>query len=133
MSAIKNKFPFYKFPNKSLFHNSAKFTKERRVRGFDELLKILLELTPRTRSILPELKDFLEIEKHIDNEYVNSTMLTFKYDDNTTTFSRETLISAGAFTAVEKENNIAQTLVVENIDVDVDEQSCAIEPSSNTI
>jgi hypothetical protein len=38
--------PDYKFPNKSMFHNSAQATKERRVRGFDELLQILLSRKP---------------------------------------------------------------------------------------
>ena len=32
----------YRFPNKSIFNTGAKFTKERRKRGFDELLKILV-------------------------------------------------------------------------------------------
>jgi hypothetical protein len=36
----------YKFPNKSMFHNSAQATKERRIRGFDELLQILLSRNP---------------------------------------------------------------------------------------
>lgn len=36
----------YKFPNKSLFHNSAQATKDRRVRGFDQLLQILLHRKP---------------------------------------------------------------------------------------
>ena len=31
----------YRFPNKSIFNTGAKFTKERRKQGFDELLKIL--------------------------------------------------------------------------------------------
>lgn len=38
--------PDYKFPNKSMFHNSAQATKERRVRGFDQLLQILLSRKP---------------------------------------------------------------------------------------
>jgi len=38
--------PDYKFPNKSLFHNSAQATKDRRVRGFDQLLQILLHRKP---------------------------------------------------------------------------------------
>ena len=32
----------YRFPNKSIFNTGAKFTKERRKQGFDELLKILV-------------------------------------------------------------------------------------------
>jgi hypothetical protein len=36
----------YKFPNKSMFHNNAQATKERRIRGFDELLHILLSRNP---------------------------------------------------------------------------------------
>jgi hypothetical protein len=36
----------YKFPNKSMFHNSAQATKERRLLGFDELLQILLSRKP---------------------------------------------------------------------------------------
>lgn len=38
--------PDYRFPNKSLFHNSAQATKDRRVRGFDQLLQILLSRKP---------------------------------------------------------------------------------------
>lgn len=38
--------PDYRFPNKSMFHNNAQATKDRRVRGFDELLQILLSRQP---------------------------------------------------------------------------------------
>lgn len=38
--------PDYKFPNKSMFHNNAQATKERRIRGFDELLQVLLSRKP---------------------------------------------------------------------------------------
>ena len=46
--AIRDTYPEllpkdYRFPNKSLFSNNAQFTKERRVRGFDELLKLILK------------------------------------------------------------------------------------------
>lgn len=36
----------YKFPNISLFNSNAKFTKIRRLRGFNELLGILIKLQP---------------------------------------------------------------------------------------
>eukprot|EP01038_Epipyxis_sp_PR26KG_P009356 gene9356-12606_t len=54
----------YKFPNKSLFNNSANFTKDRRLRGFDELLNILSKLRP-----LPILyQDFLELPERLQKE-----------------------------------------------------------------
>lgn len=44
---MKDMIPLdYRFPNKSLFHNSAQATKDRRVRGFDQLLQILLSRKP---------------------------------------------------------------------------------------
>jgi hypothetical protein len=43
---------FYRFPNKSLFNNSANFTKERRVEGFNELMNILIRLTPISNEVL---------------------------------------------------------------------------------
>jgi hypothetical protein len=51
----------YKFPNKSLFHNNAQFTKERRMKGFDELLKYLSRHVP----LNPDFQAFLEIKTHI--------------------------------------------------------------------
>lgn len=46
----------YRFPNKSMFNTSATFTKERRKRGFDELLKIVVAC-----ECWPELLDFLDL------------------------------------------------------------------------
>ena len=51
----------YKFPNKSLFHNSAQATKDRRVKGFDELLQILLARKPMP----PLMERFLGINDRI--------------------------------------------------------------------
>ena len=52
----------YKFPNKSMFNNSAQFTKERRRRGFDDLLQALASMEP-----LPEeLQIFLEMKERIN-------------------------------------------------------------------
>eukprot|EP01032_Pedospumella_encystans_P012091 gene12091-14010_t len=51
--------PDYKFPNKSLFHNSAQATKDRRVRGFDQLLQILLKRKPVPTVIERETVGFL--------------------------------------------------------------------------
>lgn len=53
--------PSYKFPNKSLFNTSAQFTKERRIKGFDELLKLLTKLDPFP---LP-LQRFLEMDERV--------------------------------------------------------------------
>ncbi|CAM9319480.1 unnamed protein product [Heterosigma akashiwo] len=57
--AIKNRTPElrdFKFPNKSTFNTMQSFTKERRVSGFDELVKILLSL-----AVMPqEFYDFIE-------------------------------------------------------------------------
>lgn len=44
---LKDLIPLdYKFPNKSMFHNNAQATKERRIRGFDQLMQILLSRKP---------------------------------------------------------------------------------------
>lgn len=52
----------YKFPNKSMFNNSAQFTKDRRRRGFNDLLQILASMEP-----LPEeLQVFLEMKERIN-------------------------------------------------------------------
>lgn len=61
--AVKDSLPSdYKFPNKSLFNNSAQFTKERRARGFEELLRIM----QRTSTTRGELRLFLELEEYIE-------------------------------------------------------------------
>ena len=51
----------YRFPNKSIFNNNAQFTKERRLRGFDELLKRLLKSNPKS----VEFQAFLEIPERM--------------------------------------------------------------------
>lgn len=56
--------PDYKFPNKSLFNNNSQFTKERRVKGFQELLAYLLKLHPSHEKI----REFLQVSaKASDN------------------------------------------------------------------
>lgn len=61
-SEAKNIIPNdYKFPNKSIFSNSAQFTKERRIRGFDELIKHLMKSTEG--FIL--LEKFIEIRQQL--------------------------------------------------------------------
>jgi hypothetical protein len=59
---VKDIVPYdYKFPNKSMFNNSAQFTKDRRRKGFDELLKLLARYDP-----LPEeLQSFLELRERV--------------------------------------------------------------------
>jgi hypothetical protein len=60
----------YKFPNKSLFNTSATFTKERRKKGFDELLKLI--------STHPELYShlllFLDLQYQFDDDDDNDTL-----------------------------------------------------------
>lgn len=51
----------YKFPNKSLFSTGAQFTKERRIKGFDELLKILIKQEPFPLT----LQRFLELQERV--------------------------------------------------------------------
>jgi hypothetical protein len=41
----------YRFPNKSLFNNASQFTKERRLRGFQELLDLLLKYHPHNEKV----------------------------------------------------------------------------------
>jgi len=50
----------YRFPNKSMFNTQSNFTKERRRQGFDELVKLLLQLMPES-----EISEFFELERHI--------------------------------------------------------------------
>lgn len=59
----------YRFPNKSIFNTSAKFTKERRKKGFDELLRIIVA-HPECEQ---ELLEFLEIPYQFDdsNEHLS--------------------------------------------------------------
>jgi len=65
--ATKDIIPYdYKFPNKSIFNNNAQFTKERRIRGFDELIKHLL----RSTEGFVLLKDFIEIEQRLEQHRV---------------------------------------------------------------
>ncbi len=69
----------YKFPNKSWFHNNAQFTKERRIRGFDELLKLLAKHQPFD----PNFQAFLEIKQNIspsDREAMIEQMKTQTLD-----------------------------------------------------
>lgn len=55
----------YKFPNKSYFSNSSNVTKDRRVRGFDELLNILYSAF----NFPPELREFIRLDEHIAEYY----------------------------------------------------------------
>ncbi len=79
-SILKDVLPSdYKFPNKSLFHNNAQFTKERRIRGFDELLKLLAKHQPFD----PNFQAFLEIKQNIspsDREAMIEQMKTQTLD-----------------------------------------------------
>lgn len=60
--AVKDFIPAdYKFPNKSIFNNSAQFTKERRLRGFEELLHHM----QRAENVREELHSFLELDYNI--------------------------------------------------------------------
>eukprot|EP01041_Mallomonas_annulata_P001295 gene1295-2504_t len=62
-SALKGsheKLKTFRFPNKSVFNTFSQFTKERRRQGFEDLLKIAINLVPR-----PSLVDeFLELDLH---------------------------------------------------------------------
>lgn len=61
-NAVKDYIPAdYKFPNKSLFHNNAQFTKERRIRGFDELVKYLCKFLPFN----PDFQAFIEMRDRL--------------------------------------------------------------------
>jgi hypothetical protein len=51
----------YKFPNKSLFHSNSQFTKHRRLRGFQELLALLL----KHYSASDKVSDFLKPNKSL--------------------------------------------------------------------
>lgn len=61
-SLVKDIVPYdFKFPNKSMFNNSAQFTKDRRRKGFDELVKLLARYDP----IPDELQSFLELRERV--------------------------------------------------------------------
>jgi hypothetical protein len=64
---IHDRDPYYKFPNKSMFNTSAMFTKERRMRGFDEMLKLLASIYPLPK----ELHQFLELSQRISHGSVS--------------------------------------------------------------
>ena len=53
----------YKFPNKSMFNTGATYTKERRKKGFDELLKLLVDHT----EFCEELLEFLDLNYQFDD------------------------------------------------------------------
>ena len=59
---LKLKYPEideFRFPNKSILNTHAPFTKERRLRGFDEYVKLLCKLKP----IDAEVAEFLQLNK----------------------------------------------------------------------
>ncbi len=61
-NAMKDLLPSnYKFPNKSIFSTTAQFTKERRIKGFDEMLKTLIKLDPFPVA----LQKFLELHERV--------------------------------------------------------------------
>lgn len=71
--SIKDKygkqFENYKFPNKSMLNTSSQFTKERRQKGFDELMHVCVSLKP-----LPLLvSDFFEFNHHLGENSIKFT------------------------------------------------------------
>jgi hypothetical protein len=63
--SVKDIVPFdYKFPNKSMFNNAAQFTKDRRRKGFDELVHLLARYEP----IPDELQTFLELQQRLNGD-----------------------------------------------------------------
>lgn len=50
----------YRFPNKSMFNSQSTFTKDRRRQGFDEFVKLLVQLMPES-----EISEFFELERQI--------------------------------------------------------------------
>lgn len=76
----------YKFPNKSLFHNSAQATKDRRVRGFDQLLQILLHRKP----VPTVMERFLGInERKSKSMQIRSKSMALKKNDSIPTALNE--------------------------------------------
>eukprot|EP01039_Chlorochromonas_danica_P008380 gene8380-9238_t len=61
--------PDFKFPNKSLFHNNSQFTKERRLRGFQELLYLLLKYHPTNEKV----KEFIRATPQLPSSDRNSS------------------------------------------------------------
>jgi hypothetical protein len=85
----------YKFPNKSLFHNNAQFTKERRIRGFDELLKFCSKHLP----LNPDFQAFLEIKDHIspiERDVITEQMKTQALENTSGDSSHHSSHSSGS-------------------------------------
>ena len=56
----------YKFPNKSMFNTFSTFTKIRRREGFDELMQVLMKISPMPE----EVSYFLELQENIISKTV---------------------------------------------------------------
>lgn len=58
----------YKFPNKSIWNTQSDFTKQRRKKGFEELLRIVSSVDPMPRCV----QEFLDVDTHMRKERLNS-------------------------------------------------------------
>lgn len=71
-AALKDRIPNvenYKFPNKSIFNTTAQFTKDRRLGGFNDLLKLLVAMRPTPM----EFGEFLEFGHHLGENAIHFT------------------------------------------------------------
>eukprot|EP00598_Pedospumella_elongata_P005549 CAMPEP_0184969710 /NCGR_PEP_ID=MMETSP1098-20130426/2410_1 /TAXON_ID=89044 /ORGANISM="Spumella elongata, Strain CCAP 955/1" /LENGTH=333 /DNA_ID=CAMNT_0027491521 /DNA_START=70 /DNA_END=1071 /DNA_ORIENTATION=- len=94
--------PDYKFPNKSLFHNSAQATKDRRVRGFDQLLQILLKRKP----VPTVIERFLGInERKSKSLQIRSKSLTLKRNSGVPSVGPDEAAADGGFTTTDSRNS----------------------------
>jgi len=94
--------PDYKFPNKSLFHNSAQATKDRRVRGFDQLLQILLKRKP----VPTVIERFLGInERKSKSLQIRSKSLTLKRNSGVPSVGTSETAADGEFTTSDSRNS----------------------------
>lgn len=96
----------YKFPNKSMFSNSAQSTKERRIKGFDELLKLLT----KQEQLAPSVEQFLGISERISNPFKIARRVrssSSNANDRLRTSSRE-------FASNDRRNEKEEDLVAKN-------------------
>ena len=73
-AALKDRIPDvdnYKFPNKSIFNTNAQFTKDRRLSGFNDLLKLLFTMKPTPM----EFGEFLEFGHHLGDNAIHFTAI----------------------------------------------------------
>lgn len=71
-------FEHYKFPNKSLFNTSSEYTKERRIRGFKSLLRLVIQ----HECLHSALLDFIGVEYEMRGDTVMVVNIADYFDES---------------------------------------------------